>query len=415
MATSQIMISGDASQLKQDFEAIAKAAAAIGKSLSEALSGRQSDPVDELKKKIEQVQKAAESLSNNYLGKVKEKLRDIGIEFNLSEEAITRLAEKQAKAFDKQSTQSFIDSLREIQKLTGMSNEEMLKFAETFGELGKKFEPKSDLQWWLDDRMKSLAKGSDDKLASFYDNTIPDSLGKASDAFADLFMGIAQGTKSTSDLFSDMGKAIQGILSDIAADLMRVGMRLMLFGSEKSGTTGLLGGLVGGLGNWFGSMFSGGAGTVGSQFSSSFVNMSGASGMWFSKGAAFPAGALSAYSGSIVSKPTIFPFARGGAPNIGLMGEAGPEAIMPLTRGAGGRLGVDASGLGSRTGSPVYVNVVNNMGDSAGVSVRQGPAANGGVNLDVLIEQKMKSSIASGGMDSVMRNRYGARVQTVGR
>ena len=40
-------------------------------------------------------------------------------------------------------------------------------------------------------------------------------------------------------------------------------------------------------------------------------------------------------SGSVVSRPTVFPFARG----IGLMGEAGPEAILPLRRGRGGRLG----------------------------------------------------------------------------
>jgi hypothetical protein len=48
---------------------------------------------------------------------------------------------------------------------------------------------------------------------------------------------------------------------------------------------------------------------------------------------------LSAYSGTVVSSPTLFPFARG----IGLMGEAGPEAILPLKRGAGGVLGVRAT------------------------------------------------------------------------
>ena len=42
--------------------------------------------------------------------------------------------------------------------------------------------------------------------------------------------------------------------------------------------------------------------------------------------------------GGIVDKPTIFPFANG----TGLMGEAGPEAIMPLARGADGKLGVEA-------------------------------------------------------------------------
>jgi len=44
--------------------------------------------------------------------------------------------------------------------------------------------------------------------------------------------------------------------------------------------------------------------------------------------------------GGVVTRPTIFPMANG----MGLMGEAGPEAVMPLKRGRGGRLGVEASG-----------------------------------------------------------------------
>jgi hypothetical protein len=46
--------------------------------------------------------------------------------------------------------------------------------------------------------------------------------------------------------------------------------------------------------------------------------------------------------GGLVSSPTMFPM-RGGR---GLMGEAGPEAILPLARGADGRLGVQAGGGG---------------------------------------------------------------------
>lgn len=48
--------------------------------------------------------------------------------------------------------------------------------------------------------------------------------------------------------------------------------------------------------------------------------------------------------GGVVERPTAFPM-RGGA---GLMGEAGPEAIMPLTRGADGRLGVRSAGAEQR-------------------------------------------------------------------
>ena len=48
--------------------------------------------------------------------------------------------------------------------------------------------------------------------------------------------------------------------------------------------------------------------------------------------------------GGIVSSPTMFKF---GGSNLGIMGEAGPEAILPLQRGKGGKLGVIAQGGGA--------------------------------------------------------------------
>jgi hypothetical protein len=62
----------------------------------------------------------------------------------------------------------------------------------------------------------------------------------------------------------------------------------------------------------------------------------------FAKGGAFSQGRTTAVGG-IAQSPTAFAM-RGGA---GLMGEAGPEAIMPLQRGADGKLGIAASGGGS--------------------------------------------------------------------
>jgi lambda family phage tail tape measure protein len=48
--------------------------------------------------------------------------------------------------------------------------------------------------------------------------------------------------------------------------------------------------------------------------------------------------------GGIVNKPTLFKYADGGAGRFGLMGEAGPEAIIPLKRGRDGKLGVAGGG-----------------------------------------------------------------------
>lgn len=74
-------------------------------------------------------------------------------------------------------------------------------------------------------------------------------------------------------------------------------------------------------------------------------------GMPFANGGAFSQGRVMPFAkGGIVSAPTTFPM-RGGR---GLMGEAGPEAIMPLARGPDGRLGVQAGGGRS-------VNVVMNI------------------------------------------------------
>jgi phage-related minor tail protein len=53
----------------------------------------------------------------------------------------------------------------------------------------------------------------------------------------------------------------------------------------------------------------------------------------------------------VVDRPTVFPFARG----VGLMGEAGAEAIMPLQRDASGRLGVKAQG--GRSAAPISISV----------------------------------------------------------
>ncbi|BEO67051.1 hypothetical protein SMQE31_25590 [Serratia marcescens] len=75
------------------------------------------------------------------------------------------------------------------------------------------------------------------------------------------------------------------------------------------------------------------------------------------KGGVYASPSLSAFSGQIVSNPTLFAFARG----AGLMGEAGPEAIMPLKRGADGSLGVRAIGGGQQSAAApnVYITIEN--------------------------------------------------------
>jgi phage-related minor tail protein len=76
----------------------------------------------------------------------------------------------------------------------------------------------------------------------------------------------------------------------------------------------------------------------------------------FADGAGFAQGRVMPFaSGGIVSGPTTFAM-RGGT---GLMGEAGPEAIMPLSRGTDGRLGVRAQGSDRPVSVSIHVTTPN--------------------------------------------------------
>jgi lambda family phage tail tape measure protein len=99
-----------------------------------------------------------------------------------------------------------------------------------------------------------------------------------------------------------------------------------------------------------------GLGTAGPNFGFARGGVFGANSIQpFAMGGTFPRNVTAYAMGGIVDKPTLFPFANGGAGRLGLMGEAGPEAIMPLRRLPSGRLGVEAGGGG--TGVVVNVNV----------------------------------------------------------
>ncbi|WP_288878591.1 phage tail tape measure protein [uncultured Citrobacter sp.] len=112
-------------------------------------------------------------------------------------------------------------------------------------------------------------------------------------------------------------------------------------GGASSGS-GIFGSLIGSVGSFFGGAAGASAstGTAISNYGSSF--------QFNAKGGVYDSPSLSAFSNGIVRNPTMFAFAKGGA---GIMGEAGPEAIMPLTRAPDGSLGVRAVGGGG--GQPV--------------------------------------------------------------
>ena len=92
--------------------------------------------------------------------------------------------------------------------------------------------------------------------------------------------------------------------------------------------------------------------------------------------------------GGVVNKPTLFPMANG----AGLMGEAGPEAIMPLRRNSSGRLGVEASGGG-------VGNVVVNV-DASGSTVEgnEAQASQLGKAIGLAVQQELVKQKRPGGL-----------------
>jgi len=125
-------------------------------------------------------------------------------------------------------------------------------------------------------------------------------------------------------------------------------------------------------------------------------------------GAVFPSRGVSKFAkGGVVSAPSLFRFAKGGSMKTGLMGEAGPEAIMPLQRGPGGALGVQA--FGGSASPHVTVNIIGGPDEQPRVKQRQD--ASGNVSIDVLYGQfvsRLNSDTASGyGVAPGIQRRFG--------
>lgn len=112
------------------------------------------------------------------------------------------------------------------------------------------------------------------------------------------------------------------------------------------------------------------------------------------KGGVYESADLSQFSNSIVNSPTMFAFAKG----AGLMGEAGPEAIMPLTRAADGSLGVRALDSGQGQGGGLSVSIGDiNFNSQAQQPASQGIASAAGRQLTDAIVRTVNDEVTRPG------------------
>lgn len=127
-----------------------------------------------------------------------------------------------------------------------------------------------------------------------------------------------------------------------------------------------------------GSLFSFGASSAATASSGTAIQNAGANFTFNAKGNVYDSPSLSAYSNGVFQTPQLFAFAKG----AGIFGEAGPEAIMPLTRAPNGDLAVRAVGMPQVSGGVPSVNFgdINIQGGSPQAS-SQGTAGAAGRQL----------------------------------
>ena len=139
-----------------------------------------------------------------------------------------------------------------------------------------------------------------------------------------------------------------------------------------------------------GSLFSFGASSAATASSGTAIQNAGANFTFNAKGNVYDSPSLSAYSNGVFQTPQLFAFAKG----AGVFAEAGPEAIMPLTRAADGSLGVRAVGAGggqSVSSAPqVYITIDGN----GNTSTQTSPGLEQfGADVGKYVDQRYKQNI----------------------
>jgi lambda family phage tail tape measure protein len=218
-------------------------------------------------------------------------------------------------------------------------------------------------------------------------------------AYGEVFEKAFQGMGDVMVNFAKTGKMAFGdLIGSMIEGLIRYEMQLQATAMYAAFRPGLMSAVT--------SIFGGGASTptIPGANLDNFFNAKGNAFDYaiepFAKGGMF--------TNSIVDSPTMFKFAKG----TGLMGEAGPEAIMPLTRDGNGTLGVRAEGGG---GGNVDV-VVNNYG-SEKATTKETTDSRGNRKIEVVIGDMTASEISRNGSASqkAIRGTFGLQPQLIRR
>ena len=228
------------------------------------------------------------------------------------------------------------------------------------------------------------------------------SLSERQKAYGEVFKKTFEGMADAIVNFVKTGKMdFKGLIESMLEDLLRYELRLQALAMYQAMRPGLM--------NFVGSFFgapTGGAPTVGAPASMIAGPVMAAKGRAYDYGIEkFAMGGT--FTNQIVDSPTLFKFAQG----TGMMGEAGPEAIMPLKRDASGNLGVRAGSGGSK----VDVVVNNYSGETA--TTEETTDSRGNRKIEVTIGDMSAAEMTRSGSASqkALRNNYGLQPQLIRR
>ncbi|WP_413724648.1 phage tail tape measure protein [Sodalis sp. RH16] len=189
-------------------------------------------------------------------------------------------------------------------------------------QLDARLKQQSDYYAQLDALQSDWTNGATSAYQNYIDSA-KDIAGQTKTAFTDAFSGMEDALVS----FVTTGKLnFSSFATSVLNDLARIAVK-SAESSFLQGVVSIASGLFGGAASSSGAN----AGTAISSSANQSLSLN-------AKGGVYDSPSLSAYSGRVVDRPTLFAFAAGG----GVMGEAGPEAILPLSRGSDGSLGVRA-------------------------------------------------------------------------
>lgn len=344
-------------------------------------------------------------------------------EIAIQNEAEKMLSELQTKQFDdiesiRQAIQEKEDEIavtqglyNSIGELTIARLEEKAAMLKNLGlntdELQKEIELRRQLEGAIN-RKAALDELEKARQADIKEE-VKDSISEQKEAFKELKQAVdgysRQMSRSLAEFALSGKKSFGDMINDMMMNLLTLVNQYLIFDPLFKALTGGktsdggFGGLFGSIGSAIGGFIGGSGGvsaTAGAYdiWNNPYLNMNAKGGVHSGKG-------ISAFSNSIVDKPTMFAFAKG----AGLMGEAGAEAIMPLKRDASGKLGVSADGGGTN----ITVNVIEAEGTKANVQQQQNP--DGTMSINVIVEQLygvMNRDLQRGtGIAPTIERRYG--------